>query len=51
MSWTDEPSDFEIPSIKEDPMKAFVMLKIGEVGIVEKERPTCGPLDLSLIHI
>ncbi len=24
-------------------MKGFAMLKIGEVGWIEKERPTCGP--------
>lgn len=29
-------------------MKAFVMLKIGQVGVVEKERPACGPLDAIL---
>lgn len=26
-------------------MKAFVMKKIGEVGMIEKERPACGPMD------
>jgi len=26
-------------------MKAFAMLKIGEIGWIEKERPACGPLD------
>lgn len=26
-------------------MKGFAMLKIGEVGWVEKERPACGPMD------
>lgn len=26
-------------------MKGFAMLKIGEVGWIEKERPTCGPND------
>ena len=26
-------------------MKGFAMLKIGEVGWIEKERPVCGPLD------
>ncbi len=26
-------------------MKAFAMLKIGEAGWIEKERPVCGPLD------
>lgn len=26
-------------------MKGFAMLKIGEVGWIEKEKPTCGPLD------
>lgn len=26
-------------------MKAFVMKKIGKVGVMDKERPTCGPLD------
>jgi threonine dehydrogenase-like Zn-dependent dehydrogenase len=29
-------------------MKAFVMKKIGEVSIVEKDRPACGPLDAIL---
>lgn len=29
-------------------MKAFVMNRIGQVGIVEKERPKCGPLDAIL---
>lgn len=29
-------------------MKAFVMKTIGEVGVVEKDRPTCGPLDAIL---
>ncbi len=29
-------------------MKAFVMSKIGSVGWIEKERPTCGPLDAIL---
>jgi isopropanol dehydrogenase (NADP+) len=29
-------------------MKAFVMKRIGEVGFVEKDRPTCGPLDAIL---
>jgi threonine dehydrogenase-like Zn-dependent dehydrogenase len=29
-------------------MKAFVMKKIGEVGVVEKDRPKCGPLDAIL---
>ena len=26
-------------------MKGFAMLKIGEVGWIEKEVPTCGPMD------
>ena len=26
-------------------MKGFAMLRIGEVGWIEKERPECGPLD------
>ena len=26
-------------------MKGFAMLKIGEVGWIEKDRPQCGPLD------
>ena len=26
-------------------MKGFAMLKIGETGWVEKERPACGPTD------
>ena len=26
-------------------MKAFAMLKIGEAGWIEKERPVCGPMD------
>ena len=26
-------------------MKGFAMLKIGEVGWIEKERPVCGPMD------
>ena len=26
-------------------MKGFAMLKIGEVGWIEKERPACGPMD------
>jgi len=26
-------------------MKAFAMLRIGEIGWIEKERPACGPLD------
>jgi threonine dehydrogenase-like Zn-dependent dehydrogenase len=26
-------------------MKGFAMLKIGEVGWIEKERPACGPID------
>lgn len=26
-------------------MKGFAMLKIGEYGFIEKERPACGPLD------
>ena len=26
-------------------MKGFAMLRIGEVGWVEKPRPVCGPLD------
>ncbi|MDY0132940.1 MAG: NAD(P)-dependent alcohol dehydrogenase [Desulforegulaceae bacterium] len=29
-------------------MKAFAMLSIGKVGIIEKERPSCGPLDAIL---
>jgi threonine dehydrogenase-like Zn-dependent dehydrogenase len=29
-------------------MKAFVMKKLGEVGIMEKDRPECGPLDAIL---
>jgi threonine dehydrogenase-like Zn-dependent dehydrogenase len=29
-------------------MKAFVMKKVGEVGVVEKDRPACGPLDAIL---
>lgn len=29
-------------------MKAFVMKKIGEVGIMEKDRPACGPNDAIL---
>lgn len=29
-------------------MRAFVMKRIGEVGVIEKERPTCGPLDAIL---
>jgi isopropanol dehydrogenase (NADP+) len=29
-------------------MKAFVMKRIGEVGLVEKDRPKCGPLDAIL---
>jgi threonine dehydrogenase-like Zn-dependent dehydrogenase len=29
-------------------MKAFVMKKIGKVGVMDKERPTCGPLDAIL---
>ena len=26
-------------------MKGFAMLRIGEIGWIEKERPACGPLD------
>ena len=26
-------------------MKGYAMLKIGESGWIEKERPVCGPLD------
>ena len=26
-------------------MKAYAMLKIGESGWIEKERPACGPMD------
>ena len=26
-------------------MKGYAMLKIGESGWIEKERPACGPLD------
>ena len=26
-------------------MKGFAMLRIGEVGWVEKPRPVCGPMD------
>jgi len=26
-------------------MKGFAMLKLGETGWIEKERPVCGPLD------
>ena len=26
-------------------MKGYAMLKIGESGWIEKEKPTCGPLD------
>jgi hypothetical protein len=26
-------------------MKGYAMLKIGEAGWIEKERPACGPLD------
>ena len=26
-------------------MKGFAMLRIGEVGWVEKSRPVCGPMD------
>lgn len=29
-------------------MKAFAMLKIGETGWIEKERPACGPMDAIL---
>lgn len=29
-------------------MKAFVMSRIGQVGIIDKERPECGPLDAIL---
>jgi isopropanol dehydrogenase (NADP+) len=29
-------------------MKAFVMMGIGEVGVTEKDRPTCGPMDAIL---
>ena len=29
-------------------MKAFVMKRIGEVGVMEKERPPCGPTDAIL---
>jgi threonine dehydrogenase-like Zn-dependent dehydrogenase len=29
-------------------MKAFVMNRIGEVGVIEKDRPQCGPLDAIL---
>ena len=44
-------------------MKGYAMLKIGESGWIEKDRPACGPMDaickplavaictLSLIHI
>ena len=28
-------------------MKGFAMLKLGETGWIEKERPVCGPLDAS----
>ena len=26
-------------------MKGYAMLKIGEAGWIEKDRPVCGPLD------
>ena len=26
-------------------MKGYAMLKIGESGWIEKERPACGPMD------
>jgi isopropanol dehydrogenase (NADP+) len=29
-------------------MKAFVMMGIGEVGVTEKDRPACGPMDAIL---
>lgn len=29
-------------------MKAFVMKELGKVGIMEKDRPQCGPLDAIL---
>ena len=28
-------------------MKGYAMLKIGESGWIEKERPKCGPMDAS----
>ena len=31
--------------IKEASMKGFAMLKIGQTGWIEKEKPVCGPMD------
>ena len=28
-------------------MKGYAMLKIGESGWIEKERPVCGPMDVN----
>lgn len=29
-------------------MRAFVMKRLGQVGMMEKDRPVCGPLDAIL---
>ena len=32
-------------------MKGYAMLKIGESGWIEKDRPECGPLDAIVNHL
>ena len=45
MNTTVMDRDSEAPPRTAATMKAFVMRRQGEVGVVEKPRPTCGPAD------